>query len=136
MTPTEFSYENITYDDIKKILESSFTPFGIDDDGDIFLKESPRVFIKLSNTKKRLSFFCLFKGGSSDDFEKYKLVNKINISTYFPKAMITSEGNVRFDYDIDITCPVSTMFFITTLRQFSSKVKEVVSDEEYENLFS
>lgn len=52
MTINSFNYENITEEEIKKILESAFIAFGIDSDGDIHLEDTPRVYIQLSKSKK------------------------------------------------------------------------------------
>ncbi|ROH77420.1 YbjN domain-containing protein [Lonsdalea populi] len=136
MAINSFNYENITKEEIKKILESAFMVFGVDDDGDIYLKDSPRVYIQLSESKKRLTFFCLFNATEIEMQEKTSLVNEINIKNYFPKVMVMSSGNIRFDYDLEITTEITTLYFVTNLRNFSKKVVSIVANPEYSTLFA
>lgn len=136
MALKKFSYEDISNDEIKEILEAAFIPFGEDTDGDLFIKDEPKTYITLSENKKRISFFCLFKGSDMEMSEKYEMVNKINMTTYFPKVMVTSAGHIRFDYDLDINNEISTLYFVSTLRMFMSRVLKVIRNDTHDNLFS
>lgn len=136
MALNKFNYENISKEVIKDIFEAAFIPFGEDEDGDIFTKDEQKTYIKISTNKRRISFFCIFKGSDIDTQEKHGIANKINMESYFAKVMIMDSGNVRLDYDIDLTCDISTMFFISTLRTFTSRVARIVRSEKYGALFS
>lgn len=136
MALKQFSYENVSNEVIKEIFEAAFIPFGEDGDGDIFIKDDPKTYVNISTNKKRLSLFCVFKGSELPLPEKYEIANQINMQSYFPKAMVTESGHVRLDYDIDLTNEIPTLFFISTIRTFTSRVTRIIRSEKYDALFS
>lgn len=77
----------------------------------------------------------MFKAREIEMQEKMSLVNEINLKNYFPKVMIMSSGNIRFDYDLEITTEITTLHFVTNLRNFSKIVSSIVKNEKYSRLF-
>ena len=81
--------------------------------------------------------YTLFTGNTeTDELEKYKLVNKINASFYFAKAMIDEDdGCVRFDYDIDLKGDTSAKAIVYNIKSFQKSVEAIVDNGGFDTIF-
>lgn len=115
--------ENLENSDINEILEKYFIESETDDDGDLIIDASARIYIKVDNDEKILRFFSFVRTkDGSQETEFSLMLENINRASYTVKYSIM-KTSVMVEYGIPLFGHIDHKHLIKVIHHIDGEIK-------------
>lgn len=130
----EFSIEQLSSEVLKSVFDAAFLETGIDEDGDLYVKDEYRIWVRGMPTKDCFGFSCFMGIGEEHSREKLlECCNRFNMSYLGLKvSAMDSNDSLLFQYQTLIKSggKIEGKEIVRLLRYFQEVIRDSLDDEE------
>ncbi|MFM9965709.1 MAG: YbjN domain-containing protein [Planctomycetaceae bacterium] len=123
--------DNLSKELLKSILDAAFMETTYDSDGDLNVKENNVNCIVMPNLtrKDRVQLMALFRfEQATSELQRLQATNRINAEYIIVRAVVGSNGVLRFTWDIPIAGGITNRAFVLAVKRFCSIPHDALAD--------